>query len=158
MPQAITEEQGIHEQWYEEAKKINTPEELAAFVTRLTTEYDHDYGTICHAIAASAIAAAWACDRSAQGGITGFQAGAIMWEFISHWTHKPGDLLALRDYDEILYPQYDDKFGTIPADFAEQLKKRAKERLAESPIAAGAVVDRWKDVAEGRFPFPVRAD
>ena len=44
-----------------------------------------DYGTVCHAIALSAVA------RTAQGGITGFQAGAVMWEFI-----KIGHILAIR--------------------------------------------------------------
>lgn len=155
MTQAITEKDGVHKQWYEDAKKVSTPEELAAFVRRVTADYSHDYGTICHAIAASAVAAAWACDRSAQGGITGFQAGAIMWEFITHWTHSPGDLLALRDFDNILYPQYDDKFGTIPAGFAKQLKKRAAKNLAENKGAHPDVARRWREVASGKFPFPV---
>ena len=47
-----------------------------------------DYGTVCHAIALSAVATAWAANKTAQGGITGFQAGAVMWEFIKNWSYS----------------------------------------------------------------------
>lgn len=158
MSQAITEEQGIHKQWYEDAKKVSTLDELMAFVKHVTTDYDHDYGTICHAVASAALAAAWCVDRSGQGGITGFQAGAIMWEFITHWNHQPDDLLGLTDYGNILYPQYDDKFGTVPADFVTKLKEKAQANLSEFKGAHPEVVARWRAVAAGDIPFPVRDD
>lgn len=73
----ITEELGLHKEWYEEAKKqtLNT---LPAFVSNLVENYSHDYGTICHAITAAALGAANAVEESPEGGITGFQANCIM--------------------------------------------------------------------------------
>ena len=82
----ITEEMKIHEEWYKQAKE-QTLETLPAFLNHLINDYGHDYGTICHAIAAGAIGAAYALERSPQGGITGFQAGCIMWCFIRHWNY-----------------------------------------------------------------------
>jgi hypothetical protein len=56
---AITEKDGVHKEWYEQAKKIQGPSELTTFVAHLLNDYIHDYGTICHACAAAAIAGAW---------------------------------------------------------------------------------------------------
>src|SRR5690349_20327046 len=70
----ITEESGEHKQWYVDAHAPEmTLETLPEFLRHLTEDYHHDYGTICHALAAGAIATAYAMDRSPQGGITGFQ-------------------------------------------------------------------------------------
>src|SRR6266550_4316712 len=55
----ITESMHVHEAWYDEAQKM-TAEQLPAFIQHLLTDYDHDYGTICHAVAAAAIAGAQA--------------------------------------------------------------------------------------------------
>ena len=82
-----TEEfKSLKESWKERAKNM-TLEELPAFIQELM-EHDHDYGTVCHAIALSAVATAWAANKTAQGGITGFQAGAVMWEFIKNWSYS----------------------------------------------------------------------
>ena len=71
----------IMEALWTEAKDQN-PETLPAFLKKISSDYQHDYGTICQAVAMAAIAAAWAFDRGLQGGITGFQAGAVMLSLI----------------------------------------------------------------------------
>ena len=48
----ITELDGLQEEWYKEAKS-QTMETLSTFITGLVSNYEHDYGTICHAITAS---------------------------------------------------------------------------------------------------------
>lgn len=150
---AITEKDGVHKQWYKDAEKVRTPDELAAFVTRLTTDYAHDYGTICHACAACAIAAAWAVNRSPSGGITGFQAGCIMWEFIRNWMSKDSPM-RLVDFQDMLYPQYERKFQkAISGDVWEWLQEQAKEKLGDDRPAAGAVESHWESIADGVVPF-----
>jgi hypothetical protein len=68
MRQAITEEMNIHQKWYEEARCINM-DTLKPFIDRLMNEYNHDYGTICHALSAGAIAAFCAMNKDEhQGG------------------------------------------------------------------------------------------
>lgn len=149
----ITEEEGLQKEWYAEAREM-TMEKLPAFLEKLTTQYGHDYGTICHAVASAAIAAAWAVERSPQGGITGFQAGCIMWEFIQHWMTEYKDTPArIIKYEDMLYPQYEDKFTSISKETWEFLQNKAREKLAESPDAHEAVIHQWKMVANGQVPF-----
>jgi len=81
----ITEESGTHEEWYKEARNIRNIKQLKKFIKKMKS-YNHDYGTICHAMTAAALAAMWVVDRDPIcGGITGFQAGCIMWEFMRRW-------------------------------------------------------------------------
>lgn len=156
MAKKIQEEDKIHEEWYEEAREM-TLEKLPEFLKRLSEEYEHDYGTICHAIASSSIAAAWAMERTPQGGITGFQAGAIMWEFIWNWmTEYKGQPLRIINYDHMLYPQYEDDFTKISPSTWEYLKKTAKEKLEEykgSTTVSEDVVKHMEEIVSGKIPF-----
>jgi len=151
--QKITEEMKVHEQWYKEAREM-TIDKLTDFVKKLTENYDHDYGTICHAVAASSIAAACAVDHSPTGGITGFQASCIMWEFVRNWMSYDTPLRLVK-YEDMLYPQYEYRFQkTIHPDTAKWLKEQAVNKLKEyGENASPNVVSHWKNVAEGNLPF-----
>jgi hypothetical protein len=150
----IKEEDGIHKQWYADAKN-QTLDTLPEFLRRLSEDYGHDYGTICHALAASAIAAAWAVEKTPQGGITGFQAGAVMWEFIKNWMHMDGPM-RLVDYNDLLYPQYADKFNTISRDTWDAVQAKARKNLEELGGASDSVVSHWQFIADGHVPFGLR--
>lgn len=154
MKQKIAEEDNIHKEWYELASK-QTLETLPEFLRHVTEEFEHDYGTICHAITASAIAAAYAVNSHPQGGITGFQAGAVMWEFIRNWNYKSNKTgLKIVDYDNLLYPQYEDKFeNTITNHQWSKLQEEAKLRIQESPNAAERVLGHWQSIVVGNIPF-----
>ncbi len=150
--QAITEKDGIHEQWYLDAKEVKV-ETLPEFVRHLTEDYGHDYGTICHAVAAAAIAAAHAVDDSPSGGITGFQAGAIMWEFISNWMLQYKDKpLRLLNYEDMLYPQYEDKFKEISKETWEWLQKEAQKNLDSKNGAHPNVKEHWENLVKADYP------
>ena len=154
--QKITEEMKVHEKWYKEAKD-QTLETLPAFLKKLTEKYSHDYGTICHAIAASAIATAWAVNATPTGGITGFQAGAVMWGFVRNWkfsNNKSG--LRIIDYDDMLFPQYEEKFTnkSISESTWIALQKEANLRLADNnEFANSKVVAHWQSIADGNIPW-----
>ena len=155
-PQKISEEEGIHKAWYDEAHGI-TVATLPKFINHLLTDYEHDYGTICHAIAAGSIATAYAMNKDEkQGGITGFQAGAIMWKFIQQWNY-PVNKTGLRiiDYDNLLYPQYADKFQNIlTPNQAEIIKNEAAVLLRENrEYAHPDVLRHWERLAQGELPF-----
>jgi len=146
----------IKEEWGEKAK-ATTIESLPGFIRELTEDYKHDYGTICHAVAIAAVAAAWAIDRSKSGGITGIQAGAVMWEFITTWQHR-GNKTGLRlvDFDNMLYPQYSDDFEkTITPHVWEALQKEAQSKIKESKHKSihGDVCLHWKSIVDGEIPF-----
>lgn len=136
-----------------EEARTQTLETLPAFLTKLTQDYQHDYGTICKAIAVAAVAAANAVDASPQGGITGFQAGAVMWEFIRGWQGIQGPLRLVR-YGEMLYPQCADKFATtIPRSVFAELQRLAGERLAAGDYAHPDVRAHWQSIVDGVVPF-----
>ena len=156
MAQAITEDMGVHKEWYVEARDM-TPERLPAFIAKLTQDYQHDYGTICHAASAAAVAAAWAVDKSPQGGIIGVPARAVMWGFISHWMSYEGQPLRLVNYREMLYPQNAHKFDRVISKKTHSyLVEEAKKMLAESDPAHPNVVAHWNGIVAGAVPFGYR--
>lgn len=143
-------------------KKV-TLEELPSFINHLVNDYGHDYGnygTICHALTAGAIATMYAMDKSDCGGITGFQAGCIMWLFIRHWrktNNKCG--MKLIDYDYFLYPQYGEYFDkVISADVFKKLQECAKEKLQDSEDAHPSVIAHWQSIVDGVVPFGYRVN
>lgn len=156
MKTAINEEMHLEKEWFAEAKK-QTLETLPAFINHVMNDYAHDYGTVCHAISACAIAAAWAaneCD-GACGGITGFQAGFVMWDFVKEWSY-PRNKTALKiiNYDDMLYPQYEHKFQkTMSKGMWELIQSEAKKKLELTEHAHPNVVAHWKSIVEGQIPF-----
>ena len=140
------------EEWFQRARHM-TLEQLPAFLEELQTRFQHDYGTICHATTAAAIAAVWAMDGGPQGGISGFQAGAVMWGFIRRWDGREGAMRLIR-YDDMLYPQHADRFSqTIPADAWADMQKKAAELLTRNPDAHPDVVRHWLSIVAGIVPF-----
>ena len=154
----ITEEMHLEKEWFEQAKK-QTFETLPDFMNHVMNDYIHDYGTVCHAVSACALAAAWAANDSkgARGGITGFQAAFVMWDFIKQWDYSSNKCgLKIVDYDDMLYPQYDHKFDkTISSNTWEALQERAKELLSENEnsIVHPDVREHWKSIVNGLVPF-----
>lgn len=151
--ETINEEMDKQKEWYEQAKGMTT-EALPEFIRHLTEDYDHDYGTICHAITAAALAAARSVDKSPSGGITGFQAGAVMWEFITNWMieykEKP---LRLVNFENMLYPQYEDRFSkTVPQETRDWLVEKAKEGLQEKNMHPD-VKQHMESIASGALPW-----
>ena len=154
MKQPITEEMHLEEEWFKQARQVKSVEELSQFVDKMLNSYEHDYGTACHAIAACALASTWL--GSHIEGITGFQAGFVMWDFIRHWV-KEGNKCGMKlvDYDDFLFPQYEDKFGkTISEETWESIQEAAKNNLEnDDGFVCGAVRQHWKGIVDGVVPF-----
>lgn len=147
----ITEKDGEQDKWYVEAKTM-TADELPAFVNKLINEYRHDYGTICHAIAAAGIAAMWAVEHSDQGGITGFQAGCITWEILRNWQHIDGPAQIV-EYRDMLFPQYDSKFKQISKETWTYLQEEATKSLASETLMNPRVREHMQSIVNGVVPF-----
>lgn len=148
----LQEEDGTYKEWYKRAKTI-TVETLPDFIRSLTEDFEHDYGTICHAMSAAAIAAANAIQKSPQGGITGFQAGCVMWGFISHWGIFPdGNPLRLLNLSDMLYPQMEHKFTAISGEDWAWLKEEAASLLATTEGHPN-VRAHWQSIVDGIVPF-----
>lgn len=157
-PIPVTEDMYPEQEWFEEAKK-QTLDTLPAFIDHVMNDYAHSYGTVCHAVSACALAAAWAANRAkgACGGITGFQAGFVMWDFIKQWSYPNNECgLKIVDFDNMLYPQYDDKFDRIISKSTwEALQAAAKKHLTsdKTPWTNPDVLAHWESIAAGNVPF-----
>lgn len=161
--QTITEEMGIQNEWYEAAKDV-TIETLPEFLRHLIEDYSHDYGTICHAISAASIAAAYAVDHSPQGGITGYQAGCVALGFVSRWM-LPGNKTGFRilDYDDFLYPQCEENFKVISTDTWKAIQDEAKRKLEDDDINGERTADpkvrkHWESIVNNIVPFGYTTD
>lgn len=153
----INEEMHLEKEWFEQAHE-QTLETLPEFIRHVMNDYIHDYGTVCHAVSACAIAAAWAANNEPEGGITGFQAGFVMWDFVKQWEY-PNNKLGFRlvNYDKLLYPQYEDRFRfeSITRKQFEKLQEMAKESLGDGD-ACDAVSNHWQSIVDGKVPFGLK--
>jgi hypothetical protein len=147
----------VIDQWRQKSRDM-TMKDLPEFLRHLSEDFEHDYGTICHAIAAAGVAAMRALDRTPEGGITGFQAACIMWEIIVGWrTEYRGKPLKLVNYEKMLFPQYEHAFQKrISPDTWEWLRKQAREKLDEEEGAAPGVLAHWQAIVAGQVPFGYR--
>ena len=156
----ITEDMNLQDEWFKKAKSMK-PDDFPEFFRELTEDYEHDYGTVCHAMAAIGLAAMWAFNNSegARGGITGFQAGCVMWQVIRHMNYEDNKCgLRLLNMDDLLYPQYEHKFTAISKDTWDAVKKEAQKRLLERGAAHPDVVAHWESIVNGKVPFGLRIE
>lgn len=148
------DEKALRDEYAPRVREV-TLEELPSFISELM-DREHDYGSICVAIGIAAAATAWACNKHKNGGVTGFQAGAVFWEFVRAWgSPSIGECGArIVNYDDLLFPQYADKFTSISADTLEAVRKAAEKNLAErdGPLSE-AVIAHWQSIVDGHPPF-----
>lgn len=151
----ISEEDNIQDAWYQEAWDV-TPESLPKFIKHIMNDYNHDYGTYCHALTACAIATVNAYGDQ----LSGFQASCIAILFPRHFFYtntKTG--ISLRNWDDMLYPQYETKFDkVIGSNMWDLIQKSAKEFLEskEYKDAHPEVIKHWQSIADGNPPFGYR--
>lgn len=156
----ITEDMRLQDEWYKRAKNMK-PEDFLDFANELSKRYEHDYGTVCHAMAAIGLAAMYAFNETdgARGGITGFQAQCVMWLVIQHMNYENNKCgLRLLDMDKLLYPQYEYEFCSISSDTWDAVKKEAQELLKENATVHPDVVAHWQSIASGKVPFGLKIE
>lgn len=164
----ITEEQRkkwneIKEAWYNKAKtEIKSEDDLKQFATEIIKhlENTHDGSDLYEESVYGAGALGYASVQmlSFVFGMTGFQMGCVMWELIKQLhlgRNKVG--MMLLSYDDMLFPQYEYKFKTLPKWAWESLQKEAKRLLEENKNSSFPahkdVVEHWKNIADGIIPF-----
>lgn len=144
----------IRDELREKRSAIKTFEDLVAFLEDVKNNYNTDYGAAPRAISQASLAVAWYL--AGEFGITGFQAGFVMWDFIRDWTYRSNKCgLKILDYDDMLYPQYEDKFQkTIQSDIWKDIRKEAEKRLEENDgHVHPTVLAHWKSIVDGEIPF-----
>lgn len=144
----------VKEQLEEERKDIKSFDDLVAFLQRVKDNCNTGYGTAPRAIAQAALATAWYL--SSEFGITGFQAGFVMWDFIGDWMYRNNKCgLKIVNYDNMLYPQYKDHFEkTISQDVFDAVQKEAWNQYNDNKSDAHPdVVKHWESIIHGHVPF-----
>ena len=134
-------------------KEIKDLDDLIEFLKYVKENCNYDYGVAPRSIAQAALATAWYLSN--EFGITGFQSGFVMWDFIRYWNFSNNKCgLKIIDYDEMLYPQYDYKFEkTISKETFEELQKKAEENLKNIKSVHPDVVSHWLSIMDGKVPF-----
>lgn len=149
----------IRDELQEKRRSIKTFDDLIAFLKQIE-DIDFDsmdlgdaYGVAPRSIAQAALATAQYL--SCKFGITGFQSGFVMWDFIKDWSYSHNKCgLRLVNMDDMLYPQYNYKFDkTISSDTWAALQKEAKSKLENRKDAHPAVIAHWKSIVNGDVPF-----
>ena len=137
----------------EKRKEIKDLDDLMEFLKYVKENCNYDYGVAPRSIAQAALATAWYLSN--EFGITGFQAGFVMFDFIGDWNFSNNKCgLKIIDYDDMLYPQYYDKFEkTISRETFEELQKEAEENLKNTEYTHPNVVAHWQSIVEGKVPF-----
>lgn len=143
----------IRDELREKRKNIKSFEDLTAFLKDVEENYNTDYGGAPRAIAQASLAVAW--HLAGVFGITGFQAGYTMWDFVHDWSYSNNKTgLRITDYDDMLYPQYAYRFEkTIPTWVWEEMQKEARERLNDKRSAHPDVRAHWQSIVDGVVPF-----
>lgn len=162
MSDEVNHEQILRERYVERARSA-TPEELAGLIDEIMTDpHTNDYGGVGVAIGLIAAASAWAMNRhpGARGGITGFQGGAVLWEFVRHWdSGRIGEAGArIQSFDNLMFPQYADSFQTLPRSAVDAVQRMARERLetADRSQVHPEVIAHWETLAAGQSPYGMR--
>lgn len=148
----ITENDGLHAEWYKQARKEMTNEEIAQFHEEIINSYGHDYGTICHAVAASTLA--HLNNLLYQNGMTGMQASFTTWKIIEDiFNVKIGAKLI--KYDDMLYPQYEYKFNEkkLNKETFKLLQEKAENELETNESLHPKVRAHMLSIVEGKIPF-----
>lgn len=135
-------------------KDIETFEELTDFLKYVEENCNCGYGEAPRAMAQACLAVGWyLADKF---GITGYQAGFVMWDFIRDWLYSSNQTsLKIIDYDDMLYPQYQYKYEkTIKPYVWEAIQKAAQKRLDETEgFVHPDVLAHWKSIIAGNVPF-----
>ena len=132
---------------------IKSFDDLISFLQNVKDNYNSCYGEAPRAIAQALLATAWYL--ASEFGITAFQAGFVMWDFIKDWLFDDNECgMKLIDYDNMLYPQYEYKFEKhLTRSTYEALQKKARENLEKDKIVHPSVREHWQSIADGHVPF-----
>jgi hypothetical protein len=151
-PFVSEDDKDIIDSWYKRAREV-TPETFGDFINELLHGYDLDYGAKIHAAAACTIAMFIACDDIFS--FSGFQSSASIMQVL-YKLNYPYNKTGIRviDYDNMLYPQYEDTFRSIPRKTWKLIRKRADELIEENRSTADpSVLHHWMNISFGGVPF-----
>lgn len=149
----ITEQMGVHDQWYAEAKKITEAKDLVPFLERLMTAYSHDVSTVVHAMTAGALATLNVMNQYPEGHLSPVQSQKLMGLFIRYWANIEGPM-KLVSWMGLLHCENRHAFTTVPNQVFAQVQEMAKHMLSSDLSRVSAEQMRHlQELASGVVPF-----
>lgn len=152
----ITEKDHFENGWYKDAEK-QTLETLPLFMNHVLNDYQHDYGTICKAIAACGAGAMHAAIKTTHDYISGFQATSINWEVLKAWgglkTHTCAKII---NFDDMVFPHNQHRFAkTISKETWDSVQDYAKAILSDADNFGfhPKVKAHLESIVAGNIPF-----
>jgi hypothetical protein len=141
--------------WLAESVDIDTPLKLAGFVARVRSHKDARENVVkaLH----SAMRAAFST-ISKRHPCTFEQAEQVGWLLVRDLFLVGGSPLRLINYAELLHPQFEEKFTTIPPATWAEVQRHARTMLA-NPLAQYASEEarrHWQSIADGNVPFGLK--
>lgn len=138
----------------EKRSEIRNFDDLIEFLTYVKDNCNCGYGEAPRSIAQAALAVSWYL--ASEFGITGTQAGYVMFDFIRDWQYRSNKSgLKIVDYDKMLYPQCEHDFQkTIYPWTWDTLQAEAKMLLEnDGKTTHPDVVKHWESIVAGNIPF-----
>jgi len=141
--------------WAREAVEVDTPLKLAGFVARLRSNKDAKENIVqaVHAAMRAAFSAV-----TSRHPCTYEQAEQLGWLLVRDLFLVGGSPLRLINYAELLHPQYEEKFTTIPPATWAEVQQHARTMLTH-PLAQYASEEarrHWQSIADGNVPFGLK--
>lgn len=135
---------------------IRTGEDLIKFIDDEIINYpDHNYGTIVRGMAQAMLAAMSYVNQSKIGGISAFQASCLGHELIPPLMMVKPPYTVLQ-WSNLLYPQYDAYFTTIPKNAWQEVQKQAQKLLEAAYNNRPDIKEHLRSITEGNVPFGLK--
>lgn len=142
--------QELEKEWYKEVDTLTTKSKFNEFIKKLTSGYEHDFGTSLCALACIVNATI----RFYGQGLTPMQASYLMWKIIRktfNFDDKIG--LQLIQYEKLFYTDYAQSFELhIDNNQHKTIMFTASENLRKYPNADRKIIEHWKKLANGWLP------
>ncbi len=138
---------------YKDRLNVKNIDEFTTLLAEMKID-SNDYGACVVATAYIMEAAYHLLDP----GLTGFQAGCVMWEMVKKFgSYGPNARLRMLDYGNLKFPQYERHFTHIPQETWLSVVKDAQKGCNEwTGEKSGRVFEHMQTVAEGRVPFGLK--
>lgn len=140
-------------------REAKSTEDIFELIEEVKTNFNYNYGVAPRSIAA--VCVALANYLSGEMGLTGFQAGFVMTDFMFGYQYNHNKCgIKILDYDDMLYPQHEQRFDKIITPHVwECIQRSARKKLSEDKYHAhDKVIEHWQSIVDGKVPFGYKVE
>jgi hypothetical protein len=151
MKQLVKANDGLQEQWYEQARQ-QTLETMPEFIRYLLDEYSHDAQTIVHAMVAGCLATLSAMNAHPEGDLGPSQSSQLLGLFIRKWARLDGPA-KIMSWAALLDPEYEDQCMRVPEEVSLYLRSLARQVLDSKTYKNESHRIHLERIEQGEMPW-----